>query len=167
MRWVTHAAAGAAAWAAAAPHLHHATTAASLAGGAVVAAAVAPWPDIDNRRSAAAQAVKPLHALVSMAGGHRQGPTHSLLATVLAGLLFALPGKYLHGWPWWAPWAAGAGWLSHCLIDMANERPVRFLWPARAQFQLPKLLCCRWDGPGDLAWRAGMLVLFVFLVKGG
>lgn len=67
--------------------------------------------------------------LVSLLGEHRQGPCHSLLCLPLPGLAALIPILWIAAWPLWIPLAVMAGLASHILLDLANKKPVRLLWP--------------------------------------
>jgi hypothetical protein len=156
---LTHIAGGAAAWLGPCAVIHPAP--ATIAGGAVIAGVCAPWCDIDNlgawakrtkrglrRRRRAGKTIWQLNlirwrahpirgrlsALIALAGPHRQGPCHSLLTALCAGAGLAwAPALWWAGWPAWAGAALAAGLCSHILLDLANEKPVRALWPLRLE----------------------------------
>jgi membrane-bound metal-dependent hydrolase YbcI (DUF457 family) len=140
MDGLTHSAFGAACWLGGA-YLARAGHVAEAAG-AVAAAVAAPWCDIDNvgawgsRRKGALGVRWRKHPVryrvalaVSVFGKHRQGPAHSLLVAPLLGVLAALPHARWAWWPLWAGAAISTGLASHILLDLANKRPVRLLWP--------------------------------------
>ena len=96
---------------------------------ALVAAAAALLPDLDKRDGIVGRWFPWISGPIEHWVGHRTA-THSLLASVLVGLLaWPLPDGY--------GIALTAGFASHALADMMTPAGVAWLWPARVRCVLP------------------------------
>jgi hypothetical protein len=124
-------------------------------GGATLAAVAAPQCDLDNLGAwsrvtkSPKRKEKPVRWALSKVGvathrhpvryrialiltafaPHRQGPAHSVITAAVAGVLLTLPMLAWPVWPWWTGAAAATGLISHIVLDLANEDPVRVFYP--------------------------------------
>lgn len=93
-------------------------------------ATMAPLTRITVWAIGAAMALVGASLLLRVTFGHR-GPTHSLLAAVVASVTAAALASAA-GLDWWLGVAFGWGWLTHVLADATTPKGARFLlWPLR------------------------------------
>lgn len=90
-------------------------------------------PDVDHRGSQLnhTPVVGLGGKIVSAVVAHRS-VTHSLLA--MAALVLALMAFHVHSI---YVWAAGAGMLSHLVLDSLNPQGVPWIWPIKVKFKIP------------------------------
>ena len=123
-------------------------------GGALLAAAAAPQCDLDNlgcwsKPGKPKRKDKPVRWALSKVGfathrhpvkyrialilaefgPHRRGPAHSVITALVLGVLLSLPMLAWHPWPWWIGPAVACGLISHIVLDLMNEEPVKVAWP--------------------------------------
>jgi inner membrane protein len=143
---------------------------------AVVGAASAYVPDVDHPGATAAKCLPPFSwgvcwavrlLSVRLVGVAHRGITHSVAASLLWGVLVAVP-----FWGWLVPTAllctaafGTLGYLAGVLGDVPTKTSLDFLlWPSRVQVRWPYLLRFRTGGTAERWIFRGLVLAGVLLL---